>query len=99
MGRHKKVIETELSDFEANFSEDKEKESPSLLAGKHIKQFNGETYNGSMSLAFDWLNSINDDDRYAVSVELVDYFKQEHCHKAILVSYNTKPKVTSEDTN
>jgi hypothetical protein len=92
MGRHRKIIETELSDFETSFSEDKKRSSIAKLTGKNIIQFNGETYNGSLSLAFQWLKETNEDPDLNYTVTMEDYYPQEHKAKAILVSYNTKPK-------
>ena len=94
MARHKQIIETELLKEEEFFAEKMEKASISHLSGKHIQQFTGETYNESIHLAFEWVETLRTrKDKHQYKIELVDYYKQIFGGKCILVSYNIKEKI------
>lgn len=91
MGRSKKIIETELVKEQEYFRDKMEKRSISQLSGKHIQQFTGETYNESIQLAFEWVETLRTrKDKPQYKIELVDYYKQIFGGKCILVSYNIK---------
>lgn len=96
MGRHKKIIDIEITPDEEKLPL---KTSTSQFSGKYLKHFSEETYNKSLREAFSWADGINENGKEIYSVELIDYFKQKKGNKCIFVSYNTKPKVNSEDTN
>ena len=88
MGRHKLIVETELSDNVESFSVNNEKASITQLSGKNLNHFVGNSYGHSLQLAFDWMEEKNNDKKCFYIVEMIDYFRQIMGGKSILVSYN-----------
>lgn len=93
MGRHKNIVDVELSEDAEAFYINHAKSSITQLAGKHINHFVGETYEESLSLAFEWVKLKNNDENCLYTVELVDFYPQIMGKKAILISYNITYKV------
>jgi hypothetical protein len=80
MGRHRKIIEVELEKDQYL----PEKSAIKLLSGKHIAHFVGDTYNHSIQMAWEWVESLEK------KIVLRDYYPQKMGGKAILVSYDIK---------
>lgn len=93
MGRHKTVVEIDLNKDQEYFFEKMEKRSITLLSGKHIQNFVGETYRDSVRMAFEWVENLKTrKDKPQYNIKLVDYYPQIMGGKSILVSYNIEEK-------
>ena len=67
------------------------------LRGKQIMQFNGKNYEESMRLAIEWKDAYNQQSANGALVEIVDFYPQVFMSKQIIISYNLKGNIKTDE--